>query len=288
MTLFMDLLALISLVVLGSGLKDLTFLPMKPFSHSDSEAVRVSAANMITRIVEIPAWKQAAFWILISIFILLILSLLSPELRKRLLMGILRTGLFVIVIFYVTKNNPEFIQRLFSFNKFGANIGDASLLKNNPPPVFDPPHVSGWLSFITGFFIILLVAGLIWRINRWRLRQKELHAIRRPLDEIANAARLSLQELSLGNISSYDSIIRCYERMIDVVNTKRGLARDLAMTPSEFETYLEKAGLPTKPVSRLTRLFETVRYGLGISSQSDMDEAISCLSSILQYCGETV
>jgi hypothetical protein len=76
--------------------------------------------------------------------------------------------------------------------------------------------------------------------------------------------------------------------MIDVVNTKRGLARDLAMTPSEFETYLEKAGLPTKPVSRLTRLFETVRYGLGISSQSDMDEAISCLSSILQYCGETV
>jgi hypothetical protein len=51
---------------------------------------------------------------------------------------------------------------------------------------------------------------------------------------------------------------------------------------------LEKAGLPREPVNRLTRLFESVRYGARTSAQSDVDEAIACLTSILKYCGEAV
>jgi len=48
---------------------------------------------------------------------------------------------------------------------------------------------------------------------------------------------------------------------------------------------LERAGLPANAVSRLTRLFESVRYGTHQSSQADVNEALACLDSILQACG---
>jgi hypothetical protein len=68
---------------------------------------------------------------------------------------------------------------------------------------------------------------------------------------------------------------------------RRGLYREYAMTPAEFAVRLQSAGLPPEPVNRLTRLFESVRYGARISAQRDVDEAIACLTSILKYCGES-
>jgi hypothetical protein len=41
-------------------------------------------------------------------------------------------------------------------------------------------------------------------------------------------------------------------------------------------------------VSRLTRLFETVRYGDRKSAPRDVTEAVNCLKTILHYCGEPV
>jgi hypothetical protein len=76
--------------------------------------------------------------------------------------------------------------------------------------------------------------------------------------------------------------------MTRVVDARRGLFREYAMTPAEFALRLENAGLPREPVSRLTRLFEAVRYGARTSSQSDIDEAVACLTSILKYCGEAI
>jgi hypothetical protein len=125
-------------------------------------------------------------------------------------------------------------------------------------------------------------------VNRWWVRQNELLALRRPLEELAEITRDSLRDLSLRNASYHDTIIQCYERMSRAVGVKRGLSREISMTPSEFVTRLEKAGLPHESVNRLTQLFETVRYGSQISEQREVDEAISCLTTILKYCGETV
>lgn len=286
--LFAALLALVSLVVLGSALKDVSFLPAQPFSQSDSETIQISVGAMVDRIVEVPVWKQVVFWILLFFFVLLVSSLLSPEMRKRLIMGFLRMALFVILILYIMKNNPGFLQGSFALGLPGADSANPSLSENIPPPVFEPPQISGLLSFYITLGIVLLAAVVVWRVNRWWARQNELLALRRPLDEIARIARTSLQELSLGNVSSHDMIIQCYERMSRVVDAKRGLYRDSAMTPSEFAARLEKAGLPRGPVHRLTHLFESVRYGARTSEQRDVDEAISCLTSILKYCGEAV
>jgi hypothetical protein len=77
-----------------------------------------------------------------------------------------------------------------------------------------------------------------------------------------------------------DVILRCYAQMLDVLKRQRGIRRKEAMTPAEFATWLKAAGLPDRPVTRLTRLFERVRYG-GISSgQAEAMEAIDCLNAI--------
>lgn len=286
MVLFAALLALVSLIVLGSSLKDIAFRPTQPLSQSDSETIQVSVGDVIDKIADIPVWKQALFWTLLFLLVILVASLLSPEMRKRLLIGFIRMALFIIVFLYITKTNPEFLRELFSLGLPGADQTSSSLTEDIPPPVFEPPQISGWFSFFITFGIILLIGLVVWRINRWRLRQNELFAMRRPLEEIAEVARASLKELSLGDSSAHDVIIQCYERMSRVVVTKRGLNRDFAMTPSEFAVRLEKAGLPHGPVNRLTRLFESVRYGSRTSDQRDVDEAISCLNFILEYCGE--
>ena len=50
-------------------------------------------------------------------------------------------------------------------------------------------------------------------------------------------------------------------------------------TPREFATHLRKRGMKDEHVDRLTRIFETVRYG-GRSGVGFVDEAIACLESI--------
>lgn len=60
------------------------------------------------------------------------------------------------------------------------------------------------------------------------------------------------------------------------------------MTPGEFALRLEQSGLPGDAVRRLTRLFERVRYGNQKAGLKDTNEAVACLTAILQYCGEPV
>jgi len=76
--------------------------------------------------------------------------------------------------------------------------------------------------------------------------------------------------------------------MSDVVAEKKNLNRGTSMTPHEFATRLEQAGLPGEAVKQLTRLFEAVRYGGQRSNPVMVKEAVACLTTILHYCGEPV
>jgi Lon protease-like protein len=107
------------------------------------------------------------------------------------------------------------------------------------------------------------------------------------LEDLARIARTSLRELSDGRETT-DVILNCYFRMSDVVADRRNLQRGLGMTPAEFASRLEEAGLPGEAVRRLTRLFESVRYGDRRAGPKEVNEAVACLTTILQYCGEAV
>jgi len=279
-------LAVFSLVLLASAVGDVTFRPARHLSREETDVVRVPLDAMLESVADIPLEKQVAFIVMLFLFGVLVVALLPPEMRKRLLKQFFRFILGGLLLIYLLKLKPDLLEGLFPLFNFGAGQGAPSQAEAVPPPAFEVPQVSGWVSFFVTFGILLLAAFFFWRINRWWGLRKGEMGVPRPLDEIAEIARASLHELSLGSGSAQDRIIQCYADMSRVVDVRRGLYREYAMTPSEFAVCLEKAGLPREPVNRLTRLFEAVRYGAQTSAQADVNEAVACLTSILKYCGE--
>jgi hypothetical protein len=284
--LFLSFLALLSLVVLASTIRYATFRPARHFSQEESELIRIPVGQIIRSIAEVPLEKQIAFLVFLFLFGVLVAFLLSPEMRKKLLKQLFRLVVSVILVLYLLKIKPDLLAGLFPNLALGGH-SSSSVSEGGAPPVFEPPHISGWLSFIIALGVVLAAAAILWRLNRWWTLRKETSNTHQ-LDEIAEIARASLRNLSSGQDSVQDSIIQCYVDMSRAVVKRRGLSREYAMTASEFALRLEKAGLPPDPVNRLTHLFESVRYGMRTSAQSDVDEAIACLSSILKYCGESI
>lgn len=141
------------------------------------------------------------------------------------------------------------------------------------------------LSYTVGLLVILGVIFVGWRV--FRAWQAVNVRPAQSLQDLARIARASLRDLSSGRETT-DVIMNCYFRMSDVVADKRQLQRGLGMTPAEFASRLEEAGLPGDAVQRLTRLFEAVRYGERRAGPREVNEAVACLTTILQYCGEAV
>jgi hypothetical protein len=152
------------------------------------------------------------------------------------------------------------------------------------PSIFTPPHISSAVLFLVSFGIILFLALTIFLVSRWWLRRKRLQKPASPLVGLAEIARSSLADLSFGR-NWEDAVIKCYTRMNEVVGAQRGLHRRRDLTPREFASRLEEVGLPGDAVRRLTRLFEAARYGVKDTSREEVDEAISCITTILHACG---
>lgn len=141
------------------------------------------------------------------------------------------------------------------------------------------------LNYLVSLLIVLGVLFLVWK--SYRLWQMINQRLANPLHDLARIARSSLRDLSDGRETT-DVIMNCYFRMSDVVSDKKNLQRGISMTPQEFAYRLEEAGLPGDAVRRLTRLFESVRYGVRRAGPKDVNEAVACLTTILQYCGEAI
>jgi hypothetical protein len=128
----------------------------------------------------------------------------------------------------------------------------------------------------TGIAIListLLVSVFIYirRLTRRRLS---------PLQQLAKEAQDAIDALKAGSDLA-NTIIRCYYEMNRVLLEQRGFKRDKAMTPREFERDLVGVGLPSEQVRKLTRLFESVRYGTKVSDEEEERQAIESLSLIV-------
>lgn len=288
--LLVSLVALISLFVLASAIKGTDFRPTRHFSREETEmAERSPLGEIVQQIAEVPLEKQIAFAVMVLLFGVLVASLLSPEMRKKLLRQLFRLFLSIVLILYLLKIKPDIFDGLLPFFALNAS-GQATPSPEEaapPLPVFEPPQVSAGFSYFIALLLVLLTMFVFWRISRWWGSHREVRSASPDLQGIAQVARASLKELKSGNASAREAILQCYERMSHVVDERRGLHRDVAMTPSEFVVRLEKAGLPREAVNRLTRLFEAVRYGGRTSSAGDVTEAVACLTSILEHCGES-
>jgi hypothetical protein len=211
--------------------------------------------------------------------------LLDKEQRKKFAKAMLRILLLAAAVLLVANRfgNQDLAQ-----NTATPEGGAATGVNINPgqrtsPPAFVPPQLPAWAIYLIAFGILLAIGGGIW-LFYW-LRQKRLAA--EPLDELAQIASSSLQAIQTGE-DWENTIVQCYQRMSTVVNTRRRLARQPAVTPTEFAYELELAGLPGDAVRRLTTLFERVRYGAKKTSRQDISAAVECLSTILHACHEAL
>ena len=284
--LFVSVLALGALTVLAVGLSDVPFRGAQTFRREDNSGnFGAATIQLMDSMLDIPLWQTLTVWLLLLIMIVLIAALLSPELRKRLLRIIIRVGITYWALFIIfTRYRDMLFQMGLSQN--AVENENASTPDVLPPPTFIPPQTISLTSYLVSFGIAILLVVFAWKLFRvWKeYNEKSLNS---SLHKIAGIARSSLHDLSSGRDST-DVIINCYFRMSDVVESKRNLSRNKSMTPAEFASRLEQAGLPSDAVHRLTRLFERVRYGGHRSAAPEVNEAVACLTTILQYCGEAV
>ena len=284
-TVTLSAVALTALTILAIGLKDLAFRPTLRFQQTQEEQAQLTAIKeIVDQIVAVPFQTHLMMWGALLLVVVLMGFLLSPKLRKQLLLAFLRTALIFLALTYLLQNNKlPFLKNLQFAPQAGENPNNIGL---PAPPVFLPPQISPFLSYVLSLGVALLFIGLVLIVNRWWAKQKKLLADELSLDDIARIARSSLDDISRGG-DWENVIINCYARMSQVASAKRGLHRHESMTPGEFASLLKNAGLPADAIQRLTRLFESVRYGEGRSTQKENDEAINCLTVILLYCGET-
>ena len=197
-----------------------------------------------------------------------------PEVRAALIVLVLLTGLILGMLYlYHTFGDPppppeEEVERPTAVEE--ERISQELL--DNPPDWLDPIT-----AVVTG---VLLVAGAVVAYFLWRRPWDRPD--RGTLEMITAEAEAALDELR-GGAAVRDVIFRCYLEMNQGLRRRLGLVREEGMTPREFEEELARAGLPSHAVQRLTRLFESVRYGRQSGTEADREEAVACLESIIDH-----
>ena len=286
-----SILALAALTTLAIGLREeMPFREAQHFSRGEAGAARVNGQNVVNAFTSVPLWKQLSAWALFLLMVVLIGALLSPELRKRLIRIVIRVALTYWLLYILFTRYPQVLAPILDLNVAMQGNAPAASQSSSPMPEFMPPQTTSLIAYLVSFGIALCAALVLWKAfslwreyNASRVGEESLQKIAR----LARVARSSLLALSSGRDST-DVIMNCYFRMSDVVADRRRLQRDAGMTPGEFAIRLEHAGLPADAVQRLTRLFEHVRYGSHRAARAEVNEAVACLTSILQYCGEAV
>ncbi|OGO23318.1 MAG: hypothetical protein A2Y54_10910 [Chloroflexi bacterium RBG_16_51_16] len=278
---------LLGVTVLTASLHEFRFTPPLPIRWESVTPVQFSFTQIIEQVNEIPTWKHILFWAATFLIIALVSSLLSPEMRKRLLRAFIRFASFVFIFLFIIRVNPDLVSLLTQETPLGSGSNTYGGTQSLLPPVFEPPNIPPVLVYIASFTLVVVMLVLLWFLNRWWQKVIQLPSANNSLSELVSIARTSLAELENGSEWG-DAILRCYARMSRVVADKRALERHPAMTPAEFAERLEKAGLPGEPVYQLTRLFESERYGRQHAGKTEIAAAVASLKAILLACGETI
>lgn len=279
-------IAIVTTTLLSGGLAEIEFLPGQDFPLAAIlQALRGENRFLIPTIpipINIVRLVLACVWLL---FILSVIAfILSPEFRREALKRLMRyllLFLFIYGLMQVLQDNILSSGEVVEDSAVSGQLepAPAEMLPTPPDFVVNPP---AW--FVTVITIILaslllLIAWLIWRYFV-RLNSNEPTA---PLERLAQEALKGLQ--AGGDLK--DIIMHCYFEMSQVLNKEHGLRRQQAMTPQEFEHYLVKSGLDSHYIRRLTRLFEGVRYGRKPPGPQEEQEAIACLTAIIQTYGRS-
>ncbi len=287
-TLLLAVAALGALMVLAVSLRDVSFKGAQPIGRYEAETSGPVHQDFSRVLDRISLQSQIFFWAAVILLAALVGLLLSPEGRKYLFKLVIRVFGTYWLVYILLRYYGDRLVTLMNFDLGALTLNQPEDGASEiPPPVFVPPQQTSWVSYVVSVVLVLFFVFVIWRVLVFLRQFRSSSGNEKPLEEIARIARKSLRDLSQGGDTT-DVIMNCYFRMSSVVSDKRRLHRTDSMTPAEFAIRLEQAGLPGDAVQRLTSLFEGVRYGGYRSGQKDVNEAVACLTTILNYCGEPV
>lgn len=279
--LLLSLVVVTVLMALASSLHDVQFQPGRSFG-AESTATNPIVLPTLDVPASTPLWKILLFWALAVINVILFFWLLPPEVRKRLLRQVLSFAVGVLALILALKYQLIKLPQLGGEPAPGASPTGATTPGSTGIADFQPPQMSPWMVYLASLAAVLLLVvacALIYR--RWFGSALGRTS---PLNAIADIAQTSLHDLA-GGRNLGDVIIECYARMNEAVSSRRGLLRPPSSTPREFADRLTRAGLPAEAVTRLTVLFESVRYGSNKGTEADIRDASDCLNAILGACG---
>ena len=280
-------LTLVAIILLAAALPRLEFLPGQPFPLGSliSPAAGLPAASagpgLPTSLISWGAVLLALTFILLIIG-WLIVFILRPEARKYLLS---RLASYLILLLLITGLIYSLRQQIATNQKESPNPALVAPLAPTPPAealsppalVLNPP---AWLVSLVTLTFITLLLGLAWFF--WQRRAGRTIATK---ELIALEARQTVQAIQAGG-NLKDTVLNCYLKMNQILQEQRGIQRQEAMTPREFEQHLAGIGLSDNHIARLTRLFEGVRYGGSSPSNRDEQEAVACSQAIAQAYGQ--
>lgn len=281
--LLISVVVVAAVIVLASSLHDVHFEPGRPLAMPGT-AAPVMEFPLTETVAQTPLWKILLLWLGFVVNMVLFFLLLPPDVRKRILRQMISFALGVLAIVLALRYNLIKVPNIEAPPPEASNFGTGGTGQDAPVVEFQPPHMAPWWLFLISFIVLVVFLAMLWLAYRWWVRSgpgrySELRAI-------GAIAQSSLDDLAAGEAWT-DVIIQSYMRMSEAVSKRRGLQRHAAATPREFAGRLEQAGLPAQAVNRLTRLFESARYGARPSSQTDINEAVACLNSILRACGQS-
>ncbi len=277
-----SLVIVAAVIVLASSLHNVRFEPGRPLAMGGASSPPPELPLTQT-ISKTPLWKILLLWAAFVANFVLFFLLLPPEVRKRILRQMISFALGVLAIILALRYN---LIKLPTFEAPPAEeqtLGTGGAGGNSPVAGFQPPAVAQWWLILISFLVLAVFLALLWLAYRWWAGTGGRSFSE--LGELRTIAQSSLDDIAAGREWT-DVIIQSYARMSETVGRRRGLERHWAATPREFAQRLEQAGLPAQAVERLTRLFESARYSKRPSSQADINEAVACLNSILQACGQ--
>ncbi|HSR20525.1 MAG TPA: DUF4129 domain-containing protein [Anaerolineales bacterium] len=273
-------IVLVTTVLLAPSLDHLSFEPAKSFARAPSATGPTLLPGLGMR-PDIPVPDILFIWLLFVVNLLLLVLLLPPEWRRRLIRQVTRVVLGLAAILLALR------YRLLQWPESwmdGVQPGHSGMLANEPtgqPDIFFPPRLDPWWGFIISLILFWLV-GLVVLISYRAWRR---YRIRRAysLSVVSEIARGSLEELKAGRDWG-DVVIQAYARMNEAVRVSKGLQRHPSATPRDFAARLARTGLPTSAIEELTYLFESVRYGGEPAEPGARRRAAACLESILHAC----
>ncbi len=263
--------------LLAMSLPRLNLAPGQPFSlDQQTSSVGGSSVTESNFLGWLLRGALAISAILLPIYIAY--SLFSKEGRRRLLVNVIMLALLLFI--------ADRVQKLPEPDKppQDQTQGSQAQLQNGdqPPTAIFPEEPPAWLTAAVILVASAVVIGLgLLAYYLYRERHKPKPAA--PLQALAEAAQNTIEAIQTGG-DFKSSVIACYREMSRVVQEQRGIARDIAMTPREFEDVLIRRGLPGEAIRTLTRLFESVRYGSAPSGVSEIDQAVACLTEIAAAC----